>query len=222
MNVTNSVVKTSSPDQIATNPNAQLNSKDFMKLFLTQLQYQDPTQPMDSEKMLQQTSQMTQLQSNNELKTDLQQLVTKMDSSAQYNSISMIGKMVDDGQNKVAVSDAKNTSQSIPFKLYFSDNFINSNVKILDKNGNTIKNIELKDGDKGLQTFKWDGKDNNGQPVDDGEYSIVADYNTKDHKQKTAKLGQYPVESVKFDNGKALVKVADNYIPLSSVQEVSE
>jgi flagellar basal-body rod modification protein FlgD len=219
---TTSVTKTISNDQVASNPNAQLTSDDFMQLFIKQLQYQDPTKPMDTEKMLEQTSQMTQLQSNTDLKNDLQKLIDRMDSSAQYSSISMIGKMANNGQNKITVVDAKNSTQNIPFKLYFKDDFTEANVKILDRNGNIVKNVDVKNGQKGLQDFTWDGKDNNNQPVDDGEYSIVADYTTTNNTQETTKLGYYPITSVQFDNGKTLVKMADNYIPLSSIKEVSE
>jgi flagellar basal-body rod modification protein FlgD len=219
---TTNVTKTMSNSQIASNPNAELTSQDFMKLFITQLQYQDPTKPMDTEKMLQQTSQMTELQTNNELKNDLQKLIDKMDSSAQYSSISMIGKMANNGQNKVSVIDAAHSNQNIPFKLYFKDDFSEANVKILDRNGNIIKTIDVKNGQKGLQDFTWDKKDDNGQPVSDGEYSIQADYTTTNNKKETAKLGYYPITSVQFDNGKTLVKMADNYIPLSSIKEVSE
>jgi flagellar basal-body rod modification protein FlgD len=219
---TTSVTKTISNDQVASNPNAQLTSDDFMQLFIKQLQYQDPTKPMDTEKMLEQTSQMTQLQSNTDLKNDLQKLIDRMDSSAQYSSISMIGKMANNGQNQITVVDAKNSTQNIPFKLYFKDDFTEANVKILDRNGNIVKNVDVKNGQKGLQDFTWDGKDNNNQPVDDGEYSIVADYTTTNNTQETTKLGYYPITSVQFDNGKTLVKMADNYIPLSSIKEVSE
>jgi flagellar basal-body rod modification protein FlgD len=219
---TTSVTKTISKDQVASNPNAQLTSDDFMKLFIKQLQYQDPTKPMDTEKMLEQTSQMTQLQSNTDLKNDLQKLINRMDSSAQYSSISMIGKTANNGQNKLPIIDAKNLKQDIPFKLYFKDDFSEANVKILDKNGNIVKNIDVKNGQKGLQNFTWDGKDNNNQPVDDGEYSIVADYTTTNNTKESTKLGYYPITSVQFDNGKTFVKMADNYIPLSSIKEISE
>jgi len=219
---TTNVTKTLATDKVASNPNAQLTSKDFMKLFITQLQYQDPTKPMDTDKMLQETSQMTQLQSNTDLKNDLQKLLNKMESNSQYSSISMIGKMANDGQNSVNVADAKNLKQNIPFKLYFKDNYLEANVKILDKNGNTIKTMQVKDGSKGIQNFTWDGKDNNGQPVSDGAYSIVADYTTKNNQQESTKLGYYPITSVQFNNGKTLVKMADTYIPLSSIKEVSE
>ena len=41
-----SAVRGSTP----TNPNAELKQEDFLALLLTELQYQDPTEPMDSQK----------------------------------------------------------------------------------------------------------------------------------------------------------------------------
>jgi flagellar basal-body rod modification protein FlgD len=193
-----------------------------MKLFITQLEYQDPTKPMDTDKMLEETSQMTQLQSNNELRDDLKKLIARMDSSAQYSSVDMIGRMADTGNDKITVADAKNSNSNISFKLYFKDDFKEANIKILDKNGNIVKTIKVNNGSKGLQDFSWDKKDNNGQPVNNGEYSIVADYTTTSDKSEQIKYGVYPITAVQFDNGKAFVKMADNYIPLTSIKEVSE
>lgn len=44
-----------------------LTSEDFLKLLITQLQNQDPTEPMGNEELLGQLSQMRSLQSNLEL-----------------------------------------------------------------------------------------------------------------------------------------------------------
>jgi flagellar basal-body rod modification protein FlgD len=219
---TTSVTKTISKDQVASNPNAELTSDDFMKLFIKQLQYQDPTKPMDTAEMLKQTSQMTQLQSSNELKDDLKKLMDRLDSSAQYSSISMIGKIANNGQDKLTVTDAKDSNEDISFKLYFKDDYKDATIKILDKNGDIVRKIDVKNGQKGVQDFSWDQKDDNNQPVEDGEYSIIADYTTTDNKQESTKLGYYPITSVQFDKGKALVKMADSYIPLSSIKEVLE
>jgi len=219
---TTQVTKTISNDKVVSNPNAQLTSDDFMKLFITQLQYQDPTKPMDTDKMLEETSQMTQLQSNNELRNDLKKLIAKMDTSAQYSAVNMIGKMADTGNDKIAISDAKNSTSDVSFKLYFKDDFKEADIKILDKNGNIVKTIKVNNGSKGVQDFSWDKKDDNGQPVSDGEYSIIADYTTTDNKSEQAKYGIYPITSVQFDNGKAFVKMAGNYIPLTKVKEISE
>lgn len=51
-----------------------LNSDDFMKLLITELQNQDPTEPVSNEQLLNQLSTMRNLQSNIELADTLKEI----------------------------------------------------------------------------------------------------------------------------------------------------
>ncbi len=64
-----------------------LSTDDFMKLFLAQLQNQDPTKPMDDSQMLSQLSQMTQVQT-------LQGVQAALEGSQLAQSSALIGKNV--------------------------------------------------------------------------------------------------------------------------------
>ena len=216
-----SVSKTTSSDFVS-NPDAELKSDDFMKLFLTELQYQDPTSPMETSDMLNQTSQLTQLQTNQDLSKSLNQLTTNMNQSTQFSSISMIGKIANTGNDGFQVTDAKNLTKDIPFDLYFKDNYIDATLKISDVNGNVVRQIDLDSADGGVKNFRWDGKDDNGNPVNDGVYAVTADYTTQNDEKLTTKMGIYPINSVRFENSEAYVKLGDNYLPLSSIKEISE
>ncbi|NPA54937.1 MAG: flagellar hook capping protein [Epsilonproteobacteria bacterium] len=222
MDVTSTTqVTTTTSSDFTYNPDSALTSDDFLKLFMTELQYQDPTAPMETKDMLEQTSQLTQLQTNQDLKDALSSLTNQLSSSTEFSAVSMIGKMVDTGNNGFAVNDADNLSSDIPFDLYFGDDFTSATVKITDRNGDVIRSIDLSDGgSKGITSFSWDGKDDDGNPVADGEYYVKADYTTTDGEQKTTMLGVYPVESVRFDNGKAQVKVDNKYMALDDIKEV--
>jgi flagellar basal-body rod modification protein FlgD len=64
-----------------------LSTDDFMKLFLAQLQNQDPTKPVDDQAMLGELSQMTQVQT-------LQQVQQALQGSQLAQSSALIGKNV--------------------------------------------------------------------------------------------------------------------------------
>ncbi len=64
-----------------------LTSDDFMKLFLAQLQNQDPTQPVDDSAMLGELSQMTEI-------STLQGVQTSLQGSQLAQSSALIGKNV--------------------------------------------------------------------------------------------------------------------------------
>lgn len=64
-----------------------LSTDDFLKLFLAQLQNQDPTAPIDNAQMLGELSQMTQIQT-------LQQVQKSLEGSQLAQSSALIGKRV--------------------------------------------------------------------------------------------------------------------------------
>jgi flagellar basal-body rod modification protein FlgD len=68
-----------------------LTSDDFLKLLITQLQNQDPSNPMDSDQLLQQVSEMRALQSNIELSDSLKSLTL---SQQLTSAASFLGKQV--------------------------------------------------------------------------------------------------------------------------------
>ena len=52
-----------------------LNSQDFLNMMITELQNQDPMQPMSNAELLQQVSQIRAIQSNDQLSTTLQSVL---------------------------------------------------------------------------------------------------------------------------------------------------
>jgi flagellar basal-body rod modification protein FlgD len=70
---TGSSSSTSGVDTLSSNGSVYgLSSDDFMKLFLAQMQNQDPTKPMDDSQMLSELSQMTQVSTLTEVQKSLQ------------------------------------------------------------------------------------------------------------------------------------------------------
>jgi len=86
---------TASGDQLpstVTKPATQsMNSSDFIKMMITQLQNQDPLQPTDSNALLQQMSAIGQMQSTSQLQSTLQSLTLQNQIGA---ASALIGKSV--------------------------------------------------------------------------------------------------------------------------------
>jgi flagellar basal-body rod modification protein FlgD len=75
-----------------TNPKAQLGVNDFINMMVTQLQNQDPLSPESNSDLLQQMSQIGQLQSSTQLSTDLKTMTLQSNIASASN---MIGKQID-------------------------------------------------------------------------------------------------------------------------------
>ena len=96
-----------------------LKPQDFITMMVTQLQNQDPLQPEQSDQILSQMSQIGQLETNTQLQTSLQTMMTQSQIGAAGN---LIGKQVtglnDTGtQVQGLVDSVKVTSSGIYLEL---------------------------------------------------------------------------------------------------------
>jgi len=193
-----------------------LNNDDFMKLLLVELQHQDPTEPMDSEKILSQTSQLATLESAENTNKALADLASSLNISQQFSTISAIGKTADLGSDAIAHEKSESTS----FEVYFPESVNQGTIEITDVNGQVIQTLDVGTNPAGVYQFTWDGTNLSGDYADAGIYHVNANYTNQNNEARQTRLGAYPIESVRFDDGKALVKVGSNYVPLDQVKEV--
>ncbi len=199
-----------------TNPKGVLGKDDFLKLLLVELQYQDPTEPMDSAKILSQTSQLSTLEASENTNKALEALSKSLLSSAQFSTVSAIGKIADTGSNGMIFEQGQNPS----FEVYFPEAIASGNVEVKDSNGNVVKTIPIAPNDKGVYSFDWNGLSDGGDMADSGVYYIEASYANPDGKTLQTRAGAYPIESVRFEDGKSLLKLGSSYVPFESISEI--
>ena len=207
---------------VVTEDKSILGKDDFMKLLLVELQHQDPTEPMDSEKILTQTSQLASLESSENTKKALEDLTNTLGATQEFSTISAIGKRADLGSDAIQLDEGSNAE----FEIYFPEDVANGVVNITDLDDNTIAtlNIEMDEDQEfkpaGVYKFEWDGLDNNNNPVESGIYRVNSEYTDTQTQKQTTRLGAYPIESVRFEEGKTYFKLGSSYVPLEEVAEV--
>ena len=212
----NAATNTDAVASTATANKTVLGKDDFMTLLLVELQHQDPTEPMDSEKILTQTSQLAGLEASENTNKALEDLATSLGNTQQFSTIAAIGKTADLGSNAIAY-DQGDTST---FEVYFPDAIENGNIEILDSNGNIVSTMPIEENPSGVYQFDWNGDLSNGSSADSGIYYVTASYNNPNGDPLTTRMGAYPIESVRFEEGNTLVKVGSSYVPLENIAEV--
>jgi flagellar basal-body rod modification protein FlgD len=198
------------------NPNGVLGKDDFLKLLLVELQYQDPTEPMDSEKILSQTSQLATLESAENTNKALANLAASLGNSQQFSTIAAIGKTADLGSDAIAYEKGSSST----FEVYFPNDIRQGSIEISDNTGKVVKTLDVGTNPSGVYKFTWDGTDVSGNFADSGIFHVNANYSDPNGNTLQTRLGAYPIESVRFDEGKTLVKVGSNYVPLENIKEV--
>jgi len=213
---TDTTALSSSTGSAYENPNGILGKDDFLKLLLVELQYQDPTEPTDTEKILSQTSQLATLEASDNTNKALEELAASLKNADQFGTIAAIGKTADLGSDAIAHEEGSNTT----FEVYFPESIEHGSVDITDASGNVVGRLDVGTNPAGVYQFTWDGLDTNGNSVESGIYSVNSAYTDQDGNTQQTRLGAYPIESVRFDNGNTLVKVGSNYVPLENIVEV--
>ena len=193
-----------------------LGKDDFMTLLLAELQHQDPTEPMDSATILTQTSQLASLESAENTNKALEDLALSLKASQDFSTVAAIGKTADLGSNAIGHDEGTVSS----FEVYFPQDIENGLVEVLDSDGNIISTIPIEPDVAGVYQFDWDGKLTSGEDADSALYYITASYNDTEGNAQTTRMGSYPIESIRFDNGSTLVKVGSSYIPLENIVEI--
>jgi flagellar basal-body rod modification protein FlgD len=207
----------SANNSITENPNGVLDKDAFMKLLLVQLQHQDPAEPMDSATILTQTSQLATLESANNTNLAMEKLVGQLSSNMDMAALSAIGKMASLGSNAVTLPE----NGLAKFEVYFQEEIKAGKMTITDRNGDIVREIDLDGqvGKKGVLAFEWDGSDNSGNQLPAGYYSVKSEYLDANDEQQGTQFGIYPVESVKYEDGKALMKLGSSYVPMQYIAE---
>ncbi|ENY3653256.1 flagellar basal body rod modification protein [Campylobacter jejuni] len=220
----------SSSSGIVSNPNATLDKDAFLKLLLIELQHQDPTDPMDSDKMLTQTSQLSALEMQQNTNTTMQKMVETMQKLSDSFSTSMstsalgaIGKMATVSDNKIKLTGA---DELIALKMYLPEDSDENGVtlEIYDSNNKLVfsEKSDAKSISQALFTMEWPGRNNDGVYAGDGEYTVKMVYNNKNGEKITANYGTYPIEGVVFKDGVAYAKMAGQEVPFDAIQEITD
>ena len=120
---------------VVQNPKGKLSNEDFLHLFLEELKNQDPTDPMDNQKILEQTSQLASIEANEALKSSLETMSSSIAQSTQFTATSMIGRSAKiNDNNNIEVKSAN----SEKFGIYLNNMATNIKIEIKDKDYNTV------------------------------------------------------------------------------------
>ena len=213
--------------EVVENPKGKLSNEEFLQLFLVELQYQDPTEPMDTQNILEQTSQLATLEANEAMKDSMAAVVEKLETGAadqaKYSLISSIGKTAKTNLDAIEISE---DTIEAGFELYFSQPIAEGYVNIYqgDEYDPTkiVKTIPLENlaGQSGLVQFEWDAKNQNGEKVESGIYKVEAVYAGEDGLDRKTNIGTYPISSVRFTSSGAELKLGSYYVPSDNITEI--
>lgn len=149
---------TSSPQSLQDN---------FMKMLVAQMQYQDPTNPMDSAQMTSQIAQIQTVGGINNLNTSMSAMVKSLNASQAYQASSMIGHTVMLEGNSFPLSKGQGS-----FGVQLPSSADSVKVNVMNSAGQIVSTINLGAQAGGTIPVAWNGKDSAGNAAPNGNYTF--------------------------------------------------
>lgn len=139
----------------------------FLKLLVTQLQNQDPMNPMENAELTMQLAQMSTVEGITRMNTTLESLASQFRANQVLQGSALVGRQVmAEGSGLTLTS----SGAAGGFELEASASQVN--VQVLDAAGAQVDLIELGRQDAGFHRFVWDGLSTQGAPQAQGQYSF--------------------------------------------------
>ena len=163
----------------------------FLTLLTAQLKNQDPLNPLDNAQMTSQLAQINTVDGIEKLNATLMKMMANSNDATAMQASALVGHQVMVAGSNIDLSD-KGAVAGVDLQSRADRVTIN----ITDKNGSTVRTLELGGLDKGMHNFPWDGKNNAGETVENGEYKFNVRAGMGEDDVKTTSLGLADVYSV--------------------------
>jgi flagellar basal-body rod modification protein FlgD len=189
----------------------------FLKILTTQLQNQNPLEPLDTNQFTQQLVQFSSVEQEIKTNKSLEQLIALSGANAFTGVVSYIGKEI---TAEGAATNLANGSASWTFNL--PKDAPVTNITIRNSVGTIVK-TDTVEGKFGANPYIWDGKTNGGTTAADGLYSITVEAkDADDNFVKATTTVKGIVEGVDLTANEPLLKVNGASVRLSSVKAIDQ
>jgi len=139
----------------------------FMTLLVTQMQNQNPLNPMDNSQVTSQMAQLSTVSGIGQMNTSLTSLMNSMQASQSMQAANLIGKSVVVPGNAVSLS-----SGAGQFGVQLDQAASSVKAVITNAAGVTVDTMDLGSMPSGVSAVNWDGKTSSGGVAPDGQYTF--------------------------------------------------
>lgn len=217
-------------DELGAKTESKTASKDldknaFMQLMIEQMKSQNPLSPNGGfEQMAAQLAQYTSLEQLQNLNTTMEKLLemnTSLSTSIAQSSLpSMVGKTVKANFNAINFDG----NSSVPFSYSLELPAKELTLEIKDETGKVVRTykspaIPMRSGEN---SYLWDGKNNEGKKVNNGNYTFVlSGKDMQDNDLKITPSVSGRISGVRYRESGPMVVINGAEVPMNSIFEIN-
>jgi flagellar basal-body rod modification protein FlgD len=190
------------------------NFQSFLMLLTTQLQHQNPLDPLDTNQFTQQLVQFAQVEQQLKSNDQLAALVSLQQTAQQTQAMTFVGKTVSVDGATTALKNSQAQWTFTPTKP------ATATITITNATGQTVYTGSYT-VQAGPQSFVWDGRGNNGTQWPDGNYKMtVAALDTTGQTVAVSTEVRGVVDSVDLTQNPPVLSVGGQTFTLNQIRSV--
>jgi flagellar basal-body rod modification protein FlgD len=198
-----------------------LGKEAFLTMMVAQLKNQDPLNPLEGTDFTAQLAQFSSLEQQITMNTNLSSILESLNTaSTNENIFDYMGKTIQSNGNPVTLTGGEVVSGGV-FEMKEPATIT---VTVYDGNGKAVRRMSsgTEQIEAGTYNIEWDGKNDEGYTVLDGEYTYdVKALNAKNQYIDVATKTEGTVTGVTSYGGKAYLMVDGKRIDPDSVESVA-
>lgn len=184
---------------------ANLNFDMFLRLLTTQLQNQDPLNPLDGTQFTEQIASFSGLEQQIQTNKLLEDMSTQRALTQQALAVGMIGNEVLAPADKVELVNG-----DAPFSYVLKDQAVSTIIELYDEEGVLVHSIDG-ETEAGMHVANWDGKTIAGEDAPNGKYLMkISAYDSEGNKVESATLAFTRVAGVESHGTDQTYLILDN------------
>ncbi|MGC9954027.1 MAG: flagellar hook capping FlgD N-terminal domain-containing protein [Rhizomicrobium sp.] len=192
------------------------NFQTFLTLLTTQLKNQDPMSPMDSNQFTQQLVMYSQVEQQIDTNTKLDSLISLGQNQSNSFAMSYLGKSVVLTNGEAALS-----SGAADWTYGLSSAAATTTLTVTDSSGKAVYTASGETA-AGPHSFAWDGKDNNGNQLSDGTYTLSVTSAAQDGSTVTTSVASKgTVTGIDLSGSSPQLVIGTMEVPLTSATLVA-
>ncbi|AQQ00519.1 flagellar hook assembly protein FlgD [Pseudoalteromonas sp. SG45-5] len=195
-----------------------LTQEDFFSLLTQQLSFQDPSKPADNDQMIAQMTNFTMAEGISNLNSKFESLAASMTSNSALQASTLVGKQALIGSSTLELNSSGEAKGTIAAEKPVKD----LKLSITDASGQLVRTIELGTQAAGGIRFNWDGKNEAGESLPTGEYSIKAEGSMGEEFTSLPIASYKNIESVSINGANGIIlNTKEGAIKLTDVAEIA-
>jgi len=170
----------------------EMGQEDFLKLMITQLQNQDPMNPMESGEFMSQIASFTTASGMDELQKSFSEFQSDMRSNQALQAASLVGRdvLVETDQGRLPAEGELTGIVKLPAAVG------NANISIHNAAGERVRTLSTGEQPAGDLPFAWDGLSDDGREMPPGDYRVSATTQVDGEEKGLPIMNAAPVLSV--------------------------